>query len=138
MGDNINFNSITKKHSFVSVKEIPWHGLGKVVNKSMTSSEAIDLAGLDYEVKKAALIAEFDEADRITHNAQGGYVDKAFATYRSDTLDVFGVVGSKYEIVQNKDAFKFIDNIIGDTNEHAIFETAGALGKGETTFITCK
>ena len=136
MSANINFNEITKKHSFVSNKELPWHRTGQIVEGAMKSSEAIVLAGLDYEVKKAKLIAEFDEEDRVKHNAQGGYVDKAFATYRNDTLDVFGVVGSKYEIVQNRDAFSFIDSIIGE--ERAIFETAGALGKGEITFITCK
>ena len=131
-----NINMVKGKASFVTVKEPAWHRLGTIVQNAMTSSEAIRLAGLDYEVKKANIMAEFDEADIQRHDVNAGYVEDKYATYRADTLDTFGVVGSKYEIVQNRDAFTFIDSIIGE--ERAIFETAGALGKGETTFITCK
>jgi phage/plasmid-like protein (TIGR03299 family) len=47
-----------------------------------------------------------------------------------------GIVKGRYRIVQNKDAFGFFDTII-DRGE-AIFETAGALGKGERIFVTAK
>jgi len=133
MSANINFNTKTKKYSFAA-KGIAWHRLGKNVNEAMTSKEAIELAQLGYIVDKAPLKAmvETDEDLGISEIS----IPDNFATYRRDTGDVFGVVGSKYEIVQNKDAFKFIDSIIGE--EKAIFETAGALGKGETVFITAK
>jgi len=136
MSANINYNKNTGKHSFVTAKELAWHRQGTVVDNAMTSSEAIELAGLDYEVKRARVLAQFDEVDKARHNYEVGVVDDVYAIYRGDTLDIFGTVGSRYEIVQNKDAFKFIDSIIGE--ERAIFETAGALGKGETVFITCK
>ena len=50
-------------------------------------------------------------------------VDGYYSTYRTDTNQYLGMVKSRYEVVQNKDAFSFFDSII-DSGE-AIFETAG-------------
>ncbi len=52
MAHNLNFNSNTNQHSFFSVKEKAWHGLGQIVQDYPTSEEAIKYAGLDYEVIK--------------------------------------------------------------------------------------
>lgn len=59
-----------------------------------------------------------------------------FATLRTDTSDVLGVVGKDYQIVQNNEAFSFFDSIVGGNG--ILYETAGALGKGERIFITAK
>lgn len=122
----------------------------------MTSAECIKLAGLYFTVEKAPLfasvgkeltreeitlntdikkvISERDGLNTIYHNTK--LVDTNFATYRTDTQEVFGVVGSRYEVIQNLEAFSFFDSIIGEG--HAAYETAGALGNGETIFITAK
>ena len=52
MAHNIFFNEQTGQHSFFSVKEKAWHGLGQLVQDYPTSAEAIKFAGLDYEVVK--------------------------------------------------------------------------------------
>lgn len=59
-----------------------------------------------------------------------------FATIRTDTEQVLGVVGKDYEVLQNVDAFNFFDAVVGDAGIQ--YETAGALGKGERIFITAK
>jgi phage/plasmid-like protein (TIGR03299 family) len=59
-----------------------------------------------------------------------------FATVRTDTAEILGVVGSKYEIVQNESAFTFFDSLVTDGGIK--YETAGALGNGERIFITAK
>jgi phage/plasmid-like protein (TIGR03299 family) len=56
---------------------------------------------------------------------------------RTDTEDVLGVVGREYQVVQNIDAFSFFDSIVGGGNG-ILYETAGALGKGERLFISAK
>ncbi len=60
-----------------------------------------------------------------------------FATVRADTDQVLGVVGNDYEIVQNINAFSFFDEIVASRKD-ILYETAGALGKGERIFITAK
>jgi phage/plasmid-like protein (TIGR03299 family) len=140
MAHNINYNEQTGKHSFFSVKEKPWHGLGQIVQDYPTSSEAIKHAGLDYTVEKRKLFT-FDNGNKhanldtdiiIPEVEVPGY----FATMRTDTEQVLGVVGKDYEVVQNKDAFSFFDAIVG--GDGIQYETAGALGKGERVFITAK
>ena len=140
MAHNINFNEKTNQHSFFSVKEKPWHGLGQIVQDYPTSAEAIKHAGLDYTVEKRKLFT-FDtvnqngnpESDIIIPEIE---VPGYFATIRTDTEQVLGVVGKDYEIVQNVDAFNFFDAIVG--GDGIQYETAGALGIGERIFITAK
>ncbi len=140
MAHNINFNEQTGNHSFFSVKEKAWHGLGKIVQDCPTSAEAIKFAGLDYTVEKRKLFTYDNEnnnghpdIDIIIPEIE---VPNFYATLRTDTEQVLGVVGKDYEIVQNKDAFTFFDAIVG--GEGIMYETAGALGKGERIFITAK
>ncbi len=64
-------------------------------------------------------------------------VPNYFATIRTDTEQVLGVVCKDYEVVQNEDAFSFFDAIVGGS-DGIQYETAGALGKGERIFITAK
>jgi len=125
MAHNLNKNNgIT---SFASTEKA-WHGLGQVVEGAMTSSDAIILAGLDYEVAKMPVFGQLGE--------QLLPVPNKFSTYRTDNNSVFGVVGDRYELVQNKDAFSFFNAIVGEGA--AIFETAGALNLGEKVFISAK
>jgi phage/plasmid-like protein (TIGR03299 family) len=141
MAHNINFNEKTGRHSFMSVKEKAWHGLGEVVDRYPTSSEAIQFAGLDYIVEKRPLFT-YDtenhtgdpETDIIIPEIG---VPNYFATVRADTEQVLGVVGTDYEVVQNRDAFSFFDAIVGG-GDGISYETCGALGKGERIFITAK
>lgn len=142
------FNNLGKNSTFASRRTKAWHGLGSVVN-SMNSEEAMILGGLDFEVGLADLyikgirlpfpqgddvIASY-ENNQIRYN-EGKKVGTNFATYRKDTNDIFGVVGSRYEVIQNIEAFNFFDGIIGEG--HAEYETVGALGNGETVFLTAK
>ncbi|SEJ69207.1 phage/plasmid-like protein TIGR03299 [Dyadobacter koreensis] len=140
MSHNLHFNESTGNHSFFSVKEKAWHGLGQIVEAAPTSGEAIGLAGLDYQVVKTPVkTAPFDL--RIEHIGVGVTVQEMvvpnhFATVRTDSMQPLGIVGKDYHIVQNKEAFSFFDSV---AQQHQIsYETAGALGRGERIFITAK
>jgi phage/plasmid-like protein (TIGR03299 family) len=141
MAHNLNYNEKTNQYSFFSVKEKAWHGLGQIVSDYATSSEAIGFAGLDYKVEKRILFTYDNEnqngnpdTDIIIPEIE---VPNYFATVRTDTEQVLGVVGKDYEVVQNEDAFSFFDAIVGG-GDGIQYETAGALGKGERIFITAK
>ncbi|RYU90961.1 DUF945 domain-containing protein [Mucilaginibacter terrigena] len=139
MAHQINFNQKTGKDSFMSVKEKAWHGLGQIIERYPTSSEAIQHAGLDYIVEKRPLFTYdtanyLGSAETISPEIK---VPNFFATVRADTEQVLGVVGNDYEVVQNRDAFSFFDTIVGG-GDGILYETAGALGNGERLFITAK
>lgn len=141
MAHDINYNELTGKHSFFSVKEKAWHGLGQIISDYPTSAEAIKHAGLNYSVEKRPLFTYDTENqngdpdnDLIIPEVE---VPGFFANVRTDTDEVLGVVGKDYEIVQNVNAFAFFDSIVGG-KDGIRYETAGALGKGEKVFITAK
>ena len=146
MAHNVNYNEQTGKHSFFSVKEKAWHGLGQIISDYPTSAEAIKHAGLNYEVEKRPLFT-YDTANNnqnsISQNSNTGLiipeiaVSNYYATVRTDTEQVLGVVGNDYQIVQNVNAFSFFDAIVA-SRKSILYETAGALGKGERIFITAK
>lgn len=133
MAQNLNFNEANNQHSFFSVKEKAWHGLGKIVDSYPTSAEALHFAGLDFIVEKRKLFCDSKPVNMIQSLLD---VPDHFATVRTDTNQVLGVVGKEYEIVQNVDAFNFFDAIVG--GDGIQYETAGALGNGERIFITAK
>ena len=153
MAHNINFNELTGRHSFVSKRELSWHKLGKVV-EAMTSEEAMELGGLNFEVGlepiyivgKRLLTSEVKNFDnvikqKLSEGANIEYYERqtvkgSFATVRKDNNFPLGVVGGRYTPIQNREAFDFFDTAIGEG--HAQYETAGALGNGETIFITAK
>ena len=140
MAHNINFNEQTQQHSFFSVKEKAWHGLGQIVQDYPTSKEALQFAGLDYRVEKRELFT-YDTENQLTYQRNENkiatvQVPNFYATVREDNETVLGVVGKDYQVVQNIDAFSFFDAIVG--GDGIQYETAGALGKGEKIFITAK
>ncbi len=80
-----------------SAVETPWHRLGVVTDKALTSSEAIVQAGLDWNVSVRPL-ATFGEMSK----GQGSLIDVPdnFATVRDSDESVLGVVGKRYEPIQ--------------------------------------
>lgn len=105
--------------------ETPWHGLGTRLDRPATAKEAIELSGLDYLVEKHPL-----------YLADGSKLSDHKATVRTDTNQVLGVVGNRYQVVQNVECFDFFDTVVG-TGE-AKYHTAGALGHGERIWILAK
>lgn len=145
-----------KQTTFASKKEIAWHGLGKVVD-AMTSKEAMELGGMNFEVEKLPVyfqnqnILNFEQAKDIDNISrlksnndnvplslyhENILVPNSYCMIRTDTQHPFGAVGERYEPIQNWEAFEFFDSIIGEG--HAQYETVGALGNGEIVFITAK
>ena len=145
------FRNLGVNTTFASRKELAWHKLGKTV-EAMTSEEAIKLGGLDFDVELVPIFVGTHQIDldstpdynSVIRHGKGKNViffgskeiKTNFATMRTDTKDVFGIVGSRYEVIQNIEAFDFFDDIIGQG--HAQYETVGALGNGERIFITAK
>lgn len=113
--------------SMVSVREVPWHRLGKVVDEQLTAEEALVEAGLDWEVKRHPLYIHVDGEVAPVE------VPGKFATVRMSDHKVLGAVGSAYRVLQNRDAFAFADGLVDDGS--AKYETAGSLKGGRKVWM---
>ena len=140
MSANINYNEEAKEHSFYSLKSAAWHGLGQVVQEAKTSDEVLKLAHLDWTVNKLPVYAQYPtDSNYLDENKvrlRGTIVPNVKALTRNDNGVILGSCTDRYEVLNNIDAFSFIDNIVGE--KLAIYETAGALGKGEIVFVLAK
>ncbi len=118
--------------TMMSVKETPWHGLGKIVTGLQTSKEAIVAAGLDWQVRKI----QNEYTVKGPGRSKVRLVGKGFQVVREDNNESLGDVGNRWEPQQNREGFAFMDEVIG--RKAAVYETAGALGRGEKTWIMAK
>lgn len=104
-------------------RNVPWHGLGTPCDHAMSSEEALELAGLNWTVRPEPVYAN-------------GLVLPGYKANIRDTDGAFlGMVGDRYQIVQNKDAFDFTDALIG---EGCTYETAGSLEGGKRVFLLAR
>ena len=107
-----------------SVRERPWHGLGTVVESAPSSKEALELAGLDWQVHQKDISVLW-----------GRTIPGYKANVRDIDGAVLGVVTDKYRVVQNEDAFAFTDELLG---EGVKYETAGSLNGGRKVWILAR
>jgi phage/plasmid-like protein (TIGR03299 family) len=129
--------------SFASSRSDAWHQLGQSVGHAMTARQALDEAHLgNWKVRKMPLQIPQEPVigpDGVTTPAPLAVPD-FYATVRDNPvtgqLNVLGVVGSKYEPVQNEASCELLDAITDESGAH--FETAGALFGGRQTFVTMK
>jgi phage/plasmid-like protein (TIGR03299 family) len=106
--------------------EVPWHGIGAVLDGVLTSGEAIKAAKLTWKVEQTPVYAANNWAMAIPN-----YV----ANVRSDTKEVLGIVSDRYCVAQNKDVFAFADELIGSGKAKCTYETAGSLFNGRRVFM---
>lgn len=105
--------------------ESPWHGLGTYLDRPATSQQAMAAAGLDYDVTLETLFT-----------SAGVEITQGKGVIRSDNKVSLGVVGNRFAPVQNREAFSFLDNLVGA--DQISYHTAGALGLGERVWLLAK
>ncbi len=118
-----------------------WHRLGTVVDGARTSREVKEIA-LNWDVFKRPLWTE--GPDMLGVDADGELqmgrdrfaVPGFYATVRSDSNQVLGIVGDRYRVVQNAEAFDFVDELAG-TGE-VRYESAGALKNGRIVWLLAR
>lgn len=111
--------------SMFSVRQVPWHGLGTIVEDAPNSEEALKLAGLDWDVIQCP----------VMNTVSGLLIPNTFSNMRSTDHKDLGIVSDRYKVVQNKDAFQFTDALIG---ADVRYETAGSLKEGRTVWLLAK
>ena len=126
-------------------KERAWHRLGQVFDGQLTVKEALELSHADYQVEMKevfavtpAIQAAMEQGAVSTDLILEALVGGRKATMRMDLNKPLGVVSDHYGIVQNCDAFQFIDTLCTGGSGAPVIECAGVLGQGERVFITAK
>lgn len=104
-----------------SVKETPWHGLGRVISDAPSISEGLSLAGLNWSVSKERLLC-----------ADGTPTD-AYAVRRNSDNSVLGTVGKQWTPLQNVEAFDWFQPFVDA--KLATLESAGSLRDGQRVWI---
>lgn len=107
-----------------------WHGLGQKVSGNLTTAQALELGGLDFQVEKFPNIHRFPNGIEIVS-------EKSFFTARMDTNFVLGAnVGSSYSIWQNNEMIEIVDRVLDSGT--ASIATVGSISDGCKVFVCLK
>lgn len=117
--------------SMFSVREVPWHGLGKILDTPPTSEEAIVAAGLDWTVEERTVFWKSKiNADKLVQ------MPSRKVLVRSTDEMPLSLVSNDYVVLQNTKAFGFFDAVV--SAGLADYETAGSLNDGKKIWILAK
>lgn len=115
---------VANVENMFSVRETPWHKLGVVLDNPPTIQEAIDLSGLNWGVELKPLF--LGNGDVVDHKA----------VVRQDSGNVLGIVGPRYQPLQNAQAFDWFNPFV--ENGEVALETAGSLDEGRRIWVMAK
>jgi phage/plasmid-like protein (TIGR03299 family) len=116
-------HNITDTDGAVFHKEAAWHGLGVVINEEMSPTDAMNIAGLNWDVFKVGPVsagcAESDEYNAIV---------------RDDTNTILSIQSPDYKIIQNSEVFEMAYNL-GDKIQ---VESALSMNGGRRLVVLCR
>lgn len=112
------------------VREAPWQNIVTTFDPGDKLADAIQKAGLDYEVGFAPMFYE-----RPT-DGQLWPVGNRRATVRKDTGQLLGFVGGRYTIVQNRDAFSFLEDVVDSGELKPV--SAGQFRQGARPYLQAR
>jgi len=125
-----NISTASGRAEIAYVGETPWHSLGKRVEGCPTADEMLVEAGIDFTVSLQPIFRQ-TSLDRSQYHG----IDSHRVIVRDDTDDVLGMVTKKYHVIQNSQAARIVDFLMG---EGATVEVAGALGRGEILWMLAR
>lgn len=121
-------HELTSATSMFSVKETPWHGLGKVIEAAPSAAEALIMAEMDWKVRTEPLY--------LANGKELGSKAPAVAIINDSNNKILGVGGANYKPLQNEKALNWFNPYL-DT-KMATLETAGTLKGGTVCWAMAK
>lgn len=105
------------------IRELPYvNAFGTAdISSANNIDEALEIAGLNWSVKSKDL---FDE--------NGNKFPKFTANVRETDNELLGIVTDRYRIVQNSDAFSFVNELVGEGFK---FDKAGQFRDGKSIWL---
>jgi phage/plasmid-like protein (TIGR03299 family) len=136
MAHELNFTNGTA--DFVSLRQSAWHQLGTVIDTPFDYDTAVEKANLHYPLSLRPVQVEVPIFD-----INGKEVDSMHRTVgthhvvtRNDTYETLGVVGNRYQLVENQEAFAIVEAMVDEGL--AQIETAGVLRGGADAWMMVK
>jgi phage/plasmid-like protein (TIGR03299 family) len=129
-------HEIEQHDNVVLHRQRAWHGLGIVVEDAPTPLEALTIAGLDWEVVPAPLLASMPDGSKVSCR---GHV----ANVRSDLVGVdddasiLGIVSTHYQAVQNRELAEFCE-ALAEQDDTVRIESAGSIRNGQKLWFLLK
>jgi phage/plasmid-like protein (TIGR03299 family) len=117
----------------VGNREAAWHHLGQRTGTVVTWAEAMKLAKLDWQV----MLKDSYSRNPITQVVTKDEGSCAVWRYSDTEQRQIGNVGPDFQLIQNEQQFQFVDALLQAANG-AHYETAGALGNGETVWCLAR
>ena len=114
----------TERSAIYVDRTTTWHAIGKSVEECKNMEGVLKASGLDYTVIKRPLFVHPDDSEPIE-------VPSRFITARANDGHLYDVVSDKFEIIQNRDAFDFVDFM----GEELSYEKAGETKTGMVYII---
>ena len=106
-----------------------WHGLGQIIPGGTTDIDTVlREGGLDFTVTTVPALYQWG-GELQTHADQ-------FHTVREDTGAPLGIVGRRYEAIQNRAGFEFLQELVGRYD--VVWESAGVIKGGRRVFIAIR
>ena len=141
MAANIEFNEQRQSYSIIST-EPTWHHLesARYYDKPLTTIEALQGCNADFNVEKQPIVALTPELVELVNNGQfinasmlkSSIIEGSSCNVRLDNNKPIAITSDKYGLIQNADAFRFINNICGMEDDAPVIETMGVLNDGST------
>ena len=121
------------------VGDTPWHKEGVKLERPPTIQAALHHSGLMWEVQKRPTYYHYHENqtfDGVNYEEVKQVIGTGhFVTVRTDTQQVLGHVSSRYEVLQNREAFEPFEPML---DMGFTLETAGAVQDGKKIWVLAK
>lgn len=115
------------------IGDVPWHGLGNVLQPGATIEEWIEAAGMDWQAMRARV--RYATA-RDQDSAEWAEFDDRIVLFRSDNKAPLGLVSDAFNRVQPRDVLEFFRDLVSGGG--GTLETAGTLFGGRKLWAMAK
>jgi phage/plasmid-like protein (TIGR03299 family) len=115
---------------FLGRREPAWHGLGQTFDAPIGALEAVETAGLDYEVDMLPMFVKIPGTKKQIPAGKNAIVRQP--TSDDNEYRVFGYCKDNYGLLQNT----MLGEILDPLTERWPVESVGALQDGKTIFLT--
>lgn len=114
--------------------EVPWDNVWTPLRKVATAEEALQAAGLDWNV--TALKVFVDAGNGLVEFPDRRAIVRDKITRETEPDRFFSVRSDHYQILQNREAFTFFDNVV--KSGEAMYHAAGSFNGGRLVYILAK